>query len=99
MREEQPELSMEKQASRSMVDLLTLPDEAQTIITWLMRRGEAALSELAALIEQDEAATRSLLAQLVAQGFVQDIDGESERHPRYSARLAAKRTRKLDLDL
>lgn len=31
MREEQPESSMEKQASRSMVDLLTLPDEAQTI--------------------------------------------------------------------
>jgi DNA-binding IclR family transcriptional regulator len=90
---------MEKQASRSMVDLLTLPDEAQTIITWLMRRGEAALSELATLIEQDEAATRSLLAQLVAQGFVQDIDGESERQPRYRARLAAKRTRKLDLDL
>jgi hypothetical protein len=99
MREEQPELSMEKQASRSMVDLLTLPDEAQTIITWLMRRGEAAQSELAALIEQDEAATRSLLAQVVAQGFVQDIDGESERQPRYRARLAAKRTRKLDLDL
>jgi len=99
MREEQSEPSAGEQAGVSITDVLALPDEFQTIITWFMREGEAGLPEVAAFIEQDEATACSLIADLVAQGFVQEVRGEGERQPRYRARLAAKRGRRLPLDL
>ena len=39
---------------RTMPEVLALPDEARTLVTWLLRQGEASLSEVAALVEQDE---------------------------------------------
>ena len=84
---------------RTMADVLALPDQARTIVTWLVRQGEAGLSALAALLEQDEATTHRLLTDLVAQCFVQEVPGEGEGQPRYRARLAAKRGRRLPLDL
>jgi DNA-binding IclR family transcriptional regulator len=50
-------------------------------------------------IAQDEATTHSLLADLVAQGFVQEVSREGEGQPRYRLHLAAKRGRRLPLDL
>jgi hypothetical protein len=99
MSEEPSEPSAGEQAGVSMADVLALPDELQTIVTWFMREGEAGLPEVAAFIEQDEVTAHSLLADLVAQGFVQEVPGESEGQPRYRAWLAAKRTRKLSFDL
>ena len=84
---------------RTMADVLALPDEARTIVTWLVRQGEAGLSEMAVLLERDEATTHRLLTDLVAQGFVQEVPGEDEGQPRYRVRLAAKRGRRLPLDL
>jgi hypothetical protein len=80
-----------------MADVLALPDKAQTVVSWLVRQREAGLSEVAAFVEQDEAATGALLAELAAQGFVQILHEGEE--PRYRARLAAKRGRQLPLDL
>jgi DNA-binding MarR family transcriptional regulator len=99
MREEQSEPSAGEQAGVSITDVLALPDEFQTIITWLMRQGEAGLSEVAALIEQDDATARALVAELIAQGFVQKVVHEVEGQPRYRVRLATKRGKKLPLDL
>src|SRR5438270_11869085 len=99
MREEQSEPSTGELAGVSMADVLALPDELQASVTWLLRQGEAGLSQVAALIDQDEATTRALLANLVAQGFVQEVPAEGEGQPHYRVRLAAKRTRKLSLDL
>jgi len=99
MSEEQSEPPVSEQAGVTMVDVLALPDELRTIVTWLMREGEAGLPEVAALVEQDEATARTLVADLVAQGFVQEILNEGEGQPRYRVRLATKRTRKLPLDL
>ena len=99
MREEQSEPPMGEPVGVSMADVLALPDELQTIVTWLIREGEAGPREVAALIQQDEATANTLLAKLVAQGFVQEMPAEAEGQPRYQARLAAKRTRKLSLDL
>jgi DNA-binding IclR family transcriptional regulator len=83
----------------TMVDVLALPDELRTIVTWLMRQGEAGLPELAAHVEQDEATAGTLVADLVAQGFVQEVLDEGKRQPRYRVRLAAKRGRQMPLDL
>ena len=82
-----------------MADILTLPEELQTIITWLMREGEAGLPEVAAYIDQDEATTGTLLAELIAKGFVQQVPANGKEQSRYLARLATKRTRKLPFDL
>ena len=99
MREEQSESPSGEPVGVSMADILELPDELQTIVTWLMRQGEAGLSEVAVLIQRDEAITNTLLADLAVQGFVQEVPGEGEGQPRYRVRLASKRTRKLSLDL
>jgi DNA-binding IclR family transcriptional regulator len=82
-----------------MPEMLALPDEARTLVTWLLRQGEAGLSEVAALLEQEEAMARTLLTDLIAQGFVQQVRNEGEEQPRYRVRLAAKRGRQLPLDL
>jgi DNA-binding IclR family transcriptional regulator len=84
---------------RTMAEVLALPDEARTIVTWLVRQQEAGLSEVAALLEQDEATAQTLLTDLVAQGFVQEVLYEGEGQPRYRVRLAARRERQVPLDL
>ena len=99
MREEQFTSSPGEEAGMSMADILTLPDELQTIITWLVREGEAGLPEMAAFIKQDEATTSTLLADLIARGFVQEVPAEGSGQPRYRARLVSRRTRKLSFDL
>ncbi len=80
---------------RTMADVLALPDEACTIVTWLVRQREARLSEVAALLEQDEATTQTLLTDLVAQGFVQEVLNEGEGQLYYQVRLRARRGRQV----
>ena len=99
MKEEQSESPTGEPVGVSMADILELPDELQMIVTWLIRQGEAGPPEVAALIQQDEAIANTLLADLAAQGFVQEVPSVGEGQPRYRIRLATKRTRKLSLDL
>ncbi len=83
---------------RTMVDVLALPDEARTIVICLVRQREARLSEVAVLLEQDEATTHKLLTDLVAQGFVQEVLNEGEGQPYYQVRLRARRGRQISDD-
>ena len=83
---------------RTMVDVLALPDEARAIVICLVRQQQAPLSEVAALLEQDEATTHKLLTDLVAQGFVQEVLNEREGQPYYHVRLRARRGRQLSDD-
>src|SRR6266700_2127301 len=53
MSKEQSEPSAGGQAGMMMVDVLALPDELRTIVTWLMRQGEAGLPDLAGKIRTD----------------------------------------------
>lgn len=99
MREEQFKSSSGEEAGVSIADILALPDELQTIITCLMREEEAGLPEVAAFIVRDEATTSTLLADLIARGFVQEVPVEGKGQPRYRTRLVSKRTRKLSFDL
>ena len=99
MKEEPLEPPTDKQAGVTMADILTLPDELRTIVTWLMQQREAELPEVAAFVEQDEAITRTQIAELVARGFVQEMQSQGEGQPRYRVRLAARRGRRLLPDL
>jgi hypothetical protein len=86
-----------KQAGVTIADILILPDELRTIVTWLMQQREAELSEVAALVEQDEAITRTQITELESRGFIQEIRGRGEGQPRYRVRLATRRGRALGL--
>src|SRR5260221_14587790 len=90
MSKEQSEPSAGGQAGVMIVDVLALPDELRTIVTWLVRKGEAGLPKLAAHVEQDEATAGTLVADLVAQGFVQEELVEGKWQPAYLGRLVAK---------
>jgi ribosomal protein L19E len=54
---------------------------------------------VAAFLEQDEAITRTQIAELVARGFVQEVQSQGEGQLRYRVRLAARRGRRLLPDL
>jgi capsule polysaccharide export protein KpsE/RkpR len=99
VKEEPFEPPTDKQAEVTMADILTLPDELRTIVTCLLQQREAGLPEVAALVEQVEAITRTQIAELVARGFVQEMQSQSEGQPRYRVRLAARRGRRLPPDL
>jgi amino acid permease len=76
-----------------MGDLLDLPEEQQRLFTWVLRRGEASLSDLAARTGQEESSLLPILEGLVAQGYLQPSG--AGKNTRYQALLAVKRPRKL----
>src|SRR4028119_2124209 len=62
----------------SMVDLLTLPDFEQQIVTWMMRQREVSLAEAVAYMNQDRKIVSNMLSSLSKQGFVQELNTEGE---------------------
>lgn len=80
-----------------VVDVLTLPDALRQLVTWITRRGEVSLADVAAHSGQSTDAARTSLDTLEAQGFVQRIEGKPE--PRYRTLLAPKRGRQLPRDI
>src|SRR4028119_751517 len=62
----------------SMVDLLTLPDFEQQIVTWMMRQREVSLAEAVAYMNQEEEIVSNMLSSLSKQGFVQELNTEGE---------------------
>ena len=87
------------QAKVTMADILALPDELRILATGLIRLREAALSEVAAYVRLDESSAYALLATLIKQGFVQELQSRSGGQPHYCIRLAAKRGSTLPYDL
>ena len=84
-----------------MADVLALPDPLRQLINWMMRRGEVSLAEVVAHIgqmehesgEKDEEVARTMLEELVEQGFVREIEVEGEL--RYRPQFAPRRGRQL----
>jgi hypothetical protein len=72
----------ETNSGLTMADVLTLPDIEQKIVTWMVRKKEASLAELAAYMEQEEELVSTTLNALKEQGFVQELEVEGERHYR-----------------
>ncbi len=81
----------------SMVDLLTLPDFEQQIVTWIMRRREVSLAEAVAYMNQEEEIVSNMLSSLSKQGFVQELNTEGEL--RYRPGLSPKQRSRVPQNL
>lgn len=77
----------------SVLDILTLPDDQQQLLNWIMRQGEVKFTDVVAHLGGDEGVARTLLEVLLEQHFVQEIPGEGESL--YCIKLACKRRREL----
>jgi hypothetical protein len=82
---------------RTMADVLALPEDLRTMMDYLIKQGESELAEVAAHTGQEEISTRTLLADLIEKGFVQELLAGSQR--RYRVRLVSRRRSRLPLDL
>lgn len=72
----------EANSGLSMADVLTLPDFEQKIVTWMVRKKEVSLAEVAAYMEQGEESISTTLNALKQQGFVQELEVEGNLHYR-----------------
>jgi amino acid permease len=76
-----------------MADMLALPAAEQGLLTWIMRRGAASLTEIAAHAGQDPVVTQAWLAEWVDAGLlVAHRDGGT---PGYRVQFALRRGRTL----
>lgn len=82
---------------RTMADVLTLPGNLRTIMDYLIEQGESELVEVSAHIGHGELPTRTLLADLIEKGFVQEVGAGSQQ--RYRGRLVSRHRSRLPLDL
>jgi DNA-binding MarR family transcriptional regulator len=87
----------EKAAGLSMADILALPDELRRLVNWILRQEEVSLQQLAAQMGHDEATTQTMIADLVEQGLVREMNLKGVQ--RYRVRLAPKKQRVLPADL
>ncbi len=74
----------EKDHYSRMVDILTLPDFEQQLVTWIIRQREVSFTEAIAYMNQDEKAVFNMLNSLTKQGFLQELNKEGEVHYRSS---------------
>ena len=81
----------------SMVDLLTLPDFEQQIVTWMIRQREVSLAEAVAYMNQEEEIVSKMLSSLSKQGFVQELNTEGEL--RYRPCVAPKQRSRVPQNL
>ena len=73
---------------RTMADVLALPDDLRQLFTWMRRQGAVSRDDVVAHAGQDADVAATLLATLVGQGFIQQVEGaEGIRYrPRLSSR-------------
>ena len=87
----------EKSPGLSMSDLLALPEPQSGLLRWMVRKGQVGLGDVTTFLEQDEAYTRALLADLLDKGFVREIEMRGVKQ--YLVRLAPKPRRELPANL
>lgn len=77
----------------SMLDVLTLPEDQQQAINWMMRQGKVSFAQVVTHMGEDESAARTMLDTLMGKGFVREtpVDGK----PHYHTHLASKKKREL----
>ena len=83
--------------SRSMADVLALPDIPRLLVQWILRQEAVELKDVMTYMDTDERASRDLLETLVEQGFLQMSDTSARRT--YQVRLSARRGRQSSQNL
>lgn len=79
--------------TKTMADLLFLPELERGLMNWLLRQRSASLTEVINYLAEDEATVRSRLEKLAAEGFLQAT--ESEGQLCYQPCLASRRSRQV----
>ncbi len=59
-----------------IIDILTLPDLEQQLLTWMIRQREVSLAEAIAYMNQEEEVVSTMLNSLLKQGLVQKLNRE-----------------------
>ncbi|MDX2212542.1 MAG: P-loop NTPase [Oculatellaceae cyanobacterium bins.114] len=72
----------------NMFHVLTLPEAQRRVISCIIRRGKATLTEIATSLGQEEATVYPILGTLIEQGFVQtsEIEGKLQYRPYMAVR-------------
>jgi len=74
--------------TRSIADLLFLPEAERSLVNWLLRQHSATFSEVVAHLSQAPDAVQLLLENLIAEGIVRSIEENDEL--RYQPRLITR---------
>ena len=80
-----------------MGNILDLPDATREIIVWMLRETQVDLAQMTAHLGQDEARARVLIAALLEQGYVREIDMKGQ--VQYRVRLKPKRKHNMPSNL
>jgi predicted ArsR family transcriptional regulator len=81
----------EPTTSRTMADVLTLPDPLRQLATWMLRQDAVSLEEVVAHLGQETEQARALLDTLVAQDLMQVQDRQGV--PQYRMCLLSRQRR------
>lgn len=84
-------------STRTMADLLFLPDIERSLMNWLLRQQSATLAEVAAHLNNTETVAQHLLTELTNQGFVQLV--EQADQPYYQPKLTIRKGRKVPTNI
>ncbi len=89
--------SEQSSTPKSITDLVDLPDEQRQIVNWITHQQKVTLTEIAANINQTEAATEEILQTLISDGFLQAVN-ESDLvyyQPRFINKQKSKLSQKI----
>ena len=78
-------------------DILTMPEEQQTVVNWLIRHYEATPADLADQIDQTLAQVQTHLDELLGLGYVYTVDRDGRHY--YRVKLAPKSGRQMPTDV
>ena len=92
-RSRRPELS----PGLRMSDVLTMPEDQQAIVNWLIRHYEATPIDLATQLNQPLAQVQTRLDELLDQGYVYTLDRQGNLY--YRVKLAPKSGRQMPTDV
>jgi len=87
----------EKTLGLDMGNILDLPDATREVIIWILRETQVDLAQMTAHLGKDEASARVLIASLLDQGYVREIDLKGQVH--YRVRLKPKRKHNMPSNL
>jgi hypothetical protein len=82
---------------RHLLDGAELPGDLRQVAAWLMRRGEATLTDAVRERGAERGVTQGLLEALVDEGFAERVSASSD--PRYRIRLGMRRGREMPADV
>lgn len=83
--------SRETQEGISPADLLDMPDGLAAVVKQIVRRNGMKLSEVAELLDESPEAAQKMLDDLVAKGYVRQIEVKDEMW--YKAHFGRRRSR------